>query len=93
MPIFAFAPITRHFFARIVISTLLPLTAASAEMPETIAAPGEALVARLHAEGAQIYSCKPDASGKLVWQFREPLPRCSTATRPSAGTMPVRAGS
>jgi hypothetical protein len=73
MPIFAFAPITRHFFARIAISTLLPLTAASAEMPETIAAPGEALVARLHAEGAQIYSCKPDASGKLVWQFREPV--------------------
>jgi hypothetical protein len=73
MTFFAFAPLTRHFFARLAIGILLPLSAASAGMPETIAAPGEALVARLHAEGAQIYSCKPDAAGKLMWQFREPV--------------------
>ena len=35
-------------------------------------APGEFLVA-LHAEGAQIYHCKPDWEGKLAWQFREPV--------------------
>ena len=36
-------------------------------------APGEILVATLHAEGAQIYHCKPDWEGKLVWQLREPV--------------------
>jgi len=44
-----------------------------AEMPDAIAAPGEALVATIHAEGAQVYDCKADAGGKLVWQFREPV--------------------
>ncbi len=42
-------------------------------MPEQIAAPGEAVVARVHAEGAQVYECKPNPSGQLVWQFREPV--------------------
>jgi len=27
----------------------------------------------IHAEGAQIYECKADSGGKLVWQFREPI--------------------
>jgi hypothetical protein len=47
--------------------------AAGAEMPEAIAAKGEAVVLQVHAEGAQIYECKADASGKLAWQFREPI--------------------
>lgn len=51
----------------------LPFAAAQAEVPDAIAAPGEALVAAIHAEGAQVYECKADASGKLVWQFREPV--------------------
>ena len=34
---------------------------------------GETLVATIHAEGAQVYECKADASGKLAWQFREPI--------------------
>jgi opacity protein-like surface antigen len=46
---------------------------ASAEVPDAIAVSGETLVVRLHAEGAQIYECKADASGKLAWQFREPI--------------------
>ena len=46
---------------------------ASAQGPETIAAPNETLVATIHAEGAQIYECKADAGGKLAWQFREPI--------------------
>ena len=37
------------------------------------AAPGEAVMLTLHAEGAQIYECKSDSGGKLVWQFREPI--------------------
>jgi hypothetical protein len=46
---------------------------ASDEVPDAIAVPGETLVVRLHAEGAQVYDCKADASGKLTWQFREPI--------------------
>ncbi len=51
----------------------LPLPAASAEIPDAIAAPGETLAATIHAQGAQVYECKADPSGKLVWQFREPV--------------------
>jgi hypothetical protein len=47
--------------------------AAAATVPDPIAAPGETMVATFHAEGAQIYECKADASGKLAWQFREPI--------------------
>ena len=36
-------------------------------------AAGETLVATIHAQGAQVYECKADASGKLAWQFREPI--------------------
>jgi hypothetical protein len=46
---------------------------ARADLPDAIAAPGHILVATLHAEGAQVYDCKADAGGKLVWQFREPI--------------------
>jgi hypothetical protein len=48
-------------------------SAARAEVPAAIAAPGETVVAQFHAEGAQIYDCKADAGGKLAWQFREPI--------------------
>jgi hypothetical protein len=54
------------------LSILLP-SMAMAQTPDTIAAPGETLVATIHAEGAQVYECKADASGKTVWQFREPI--------------------
>jgi hypothetical protein len=57
----------------IVAALLLPMSAASAQAPDAIAAPGETLVATTHAQGAQIYECKADASGKLAWQFREPV--------------------
>jgi len=46
---------------------------ADAQVPDSIAAPGATVVLTLHAEGAQIYDCKTDADGKLVWQFREPI--------------------
>jgi hypothetical protein len=52
---------------------ILPLSVARAEMAEAIAAPGQTLVATVHAEGAQVYECKADASGNLAWQFREPI--------------------
>jgi hypothetical protein len=44
-----------------------------AQVPAAIAAPGEVIAVTFHAEGAQLYECKPDADNKLVWQFREPI--------------------
>lgn len=54
---------------------LLPTSLAHAQtpLPDAIAAPGEAVVTTLHAEGAQVYDCKADAGGKLGWAFREPI--------------------
>ena len=46
---------------------------AQTAIPEAIAAPGETAVLTLHAEGAQIYECKPAADGNLAWAFREPI--------------------
>jgi uncharacterized protein DUF3455 len=54
-------------------ATFAAAALAAAESPEAISAPGETLIATLHAEGAQIYECKADAAGKLAWQFREPI--------------------
>jgi hypothetical protein len=51
----------------------LPLPAAAAELPDAIAAHGEALVTTAHAVGAQVYECKFDTAGNLIWQFREPI--------------------
>lgn len=54
--------------------SLSPLPAAAAELPDTIAAPGEKLVAVMQAVGSQVYECKADpAVGTLAWQFREPI--------------------
>ncbi|WP_088343355.1 MULTISPECIES: DUF3455 domain-containing protein [Rhodomicrobium] len=58
------------FLAAVLLNAAAP---ARAEVPEAIAVSGATLVATLHAEGAQIYQCKADAAGKLVWQFREPI--------------------
>jgi hypothetical protein len=49
------------------------LSAAIGQGSSAIAAADELLVATLHAEGAQVYECKSDATGTLVWQFREPI--------------------
>ena len=49
------------------------LTPAMAQVPDAIAASGETAVVTTHAEGAQVYECKADGSGQLVWQFREPI--------------------
>jgi hypothetical protein len=57
-----------------VLSTALALSfTAKAQVPDAIAAAGETAVLTVHAEGAQVYECKADAGGKLVWQFREPI--------------------
>ena len=47
--------------------------AAPAQVPPALAAPGETTVVTFHAEGAQVYECKPGNDGKLAWAFREPI--------------------
>jgi len=59
----------RAFIAALV---ALPV-AAAAQQPEAIMVAGETLVATVHAQGAQVYECKADASGALAWHFREPV--------------------
>jgi hypothetical protein len=61
-----------------------------AQMPPAIAAPGEDIVATFHAEGAQIYECKPGNEGKLAWVFREPIARLATADRSLRRSPPCR---
>jgi len=46
---------------------------AHAQVPPAIAAPDATAVATFHAEGAQIYECKPGSDDKLAWAFREPI--------------------
>lgn len=63
---------TRH--SCLVLAVALSLAGrASADVPAAVAAPGETIVATFHAEGSQIYECKANPGGKLVWQFREPI--------------------
>src|SRR5512132_4188840 len=57
--------------AIIAVATLA--SAAAAQVPPALAAPGESVVATLHAEGAQVYECKAGSDGKLAWAFREPI--------------------
>ena len=57
----------------LILATAFPVDGALAQMPPAIAAPGEEIVATFHAEGAQIYECKPGNDGKLAWVFREPI--------------------
>jgi len=55
----------------------LSAATASAQVPSVAA--GEIVIGKLHAEGAQIYECKPDskkslsAEQALAWQFVEPV--------------------
>ena len=56
-----------------VLAVLAGSGAATAQEPAAIAAPGETVVATLHAEGAQVYECKAGNDGKLAWAFREPI--------------------
>jgi Protein of unknown function (DUF3455) len=59
--------------AALVLPWLFTPSAVFAEIANDVGAPGETKVMEVHAEGAQIYECKADASGKKVWQFREPV--------------------
>ena len=61
-------------FALLVLSgSLMSARAAETPLPDAIAAPGEAVVLTVHAEGAQVYECKAGTDGKPGWAFREPI--------------------
>lgn len=71
---------TPHVSKYPILTTLMALSlsvagtfSALAQVPDAIAASGETQIAKLHAEGAQVYECKADAAGKLTWTFREPI--------------------
>ncbi len=55
------------------LGTTMGASATEIQIPDAIAAPGEAVVLTLHAEGAQVYECKAGADGKPMWSFREPI--------------------
>jgi Protein of unknown function (DUF3455) len=46
---------------------------AQTSLPEALRTNGETAFLTLYAEGAQVYECKIDATGKLAWAFREPV--------------------
>jgi hypothetical protein len=50
-----------------------PVSVAEAQSPVAVAAAGETLLATIQAQGAQVYECKAETSGKLAWLFREPI--------------------
>jgi Protein of unknown function (DUF3455) len=60
-------------FAVSLAGVLLSPAQSYAQVPAAIAVSGETIVATFHAEGAQLYQCKPDPTNNLVWQFREPI--------------------
>jgi hypothetical protein len=56
-------------------ATMLVVTRASAQAPPAIEGHDEMEIVTLHAEGVQLYECKPDSGNKpevggLTWQFR-----------------------
>jgi hypothetical protein len=59
--------------AVLLLSGSLVSVPAQTPLPDAIAAPEEAVVTTLHAEGAQVYDCKSGGDGKLGWAFREPI--------------------
>ena len=72
-----------NFFPKVLLNvavraTILLATQATAQTPPAIEGRDGMEIVTLHAEGAQIYECKPDSGNKsggrvLTWQFREPI--------------------
>ncbi len=63
---------TAGFTTLLLSASLTGAAAAETPLPAAIAAPGETTVLTVHAVGMQLYECKPDADGKLVWTFTAP---------------------
>jgi hypothetical protein len=54
-------------------AAMLRASQLSAQMLPAIIVSGEAIVATLHGEGAQIYQCRYDQANKLFWTMREAI--------------------
>lgn len=59
-------------------ATVVVSTQAAGQTPPAISGGDGTELVTLHAEGAQLYECKPDTGNKpevgaLTWQFREPI--------------------
>jgi hypothetical protein len=63
----------KAFLPLLLLSSSLLSARAETPIPDAIAAPGEASVLTVHAEGAQVYECRAGADGKPAWAFREPI--------------------
>ena len=63
----------KAFLPLLLLSSSLLSARAETPLPDAIAAPGEAAVLSVHAEGAQVYECRAGADGKPAWAFREPI--------------------
>ena len=63
----------RAALAAFMLTAAFAVARAETPLPSAIAAPGEAVVLSVHAEGAQVYDCKAGPDGKLAWAFREPI--------------------
>jgi hypothetical protein len=64
----------------VLLATIWLCARVSAQTPLAITVRDATVITTLHAEGAQIYECKPDSGNKsssearvLTWQFREPI--------------------
>ena len=75
-----------------VVGVLAFSAVATAQVPNSIAAPGESVVLKVHAEGAQVYECKAGPDAKLVGSFANPLRHSLLMATPSVATMPVQTG-
>ena len=64
--------VARWFVRSLALASVMCGALAFAGIPNEIRVPGEIPGTALHAEGAQIYECEPDAAKQLVWQAREP---------------------
>jgi hypothetical protein len=72
-----------NFYSKVLLSTalratILFTTQAAAQMPPASPGSDGTELVTLHAEGAQLYECKPDSgskpeAGALTWHFREPI--------------------
>src|SRR5215469_3045567 len=60
-------------FALLSATLLWSHSALAQQLPPSLVAPDQRILATYHAEGAQIYECRAAADGKLAWVFREPI--------------------
>ena len=67
------SPIRNTVSVLLLLSGSAASVAAETPVPAALAAPGEAVVLSVQAEGAQVYECKAGADGKAMWSFREPI--------------------